>query len=131
MIVRMLGAYDISRNWWFISVGAVFLFLGNLVQTILNVLSIPSEIESIVFLAPAAALLLIGIFREYSYWRSRTKATLDQSDELDEIFEKMIGLRRPDIPKESKETLKKYLRRRAPGFSLTVVMSAIDEWEKS
>ena len=54
-----------------------------------------------------------------------------QSDDLDEIFEKMIGLRRPDIPKESKETLKKYLRRRAPGFSLTVVMSAIDEWEKS
>ncbi|MFQ6134332.1 MAG: hypothetical protein ACE5KU_00765 [Nitrososphaerales archaeon] len=131
MIVKMLGVYDISRNWWFISVGAILLFLGNLWQTILDIFGISSPIQTIAFMAPAAALLLAGIFMETTYWRARTKAEIDQSRELDEIFDKMIGLRRPDITGESKEKLKKYLRRRAPGFSLTVVMSAIDEWEKS
>lgn len=131
MTVKMLGVYDISRNWWFISVGTILLFLGNLWQTMLNIFGLSSPVQSIAFLAPAAGLILTGIFLEYNYWRARNKAVMDQSDELDEIFDKMISLRRPDINGDSKENLKKYLRRRAPAFSLTVIMSIIDEWEKS
>jgi len=130
-VIRLLGVSEISRSWWFISSGLILLFLSALWQTLLHLSGIESHLLTVAFIVPASCLLLSGIYLEGRLWDMKARQMLDQGAIVDEIIEKLIRLRRPDLVEdvEAKRELKRYLRRHLPRLSLAVVMGIVDEWE--
>lgn len=131
--IRLLGTAKIriSRNWWYVSTAVLLLFLGSVWQLYLDLAQLTDSVVTVVFVAPASVLLTVGLYSEYRYWSQHAVKLNDYREQMDEVFETIIRLRRPDLLSDErvKDGLKKLMLWQGGGLSLAVLLAAVDEYE--